>query len=612
MRNKKAMRGWYEHYKIKAFTLVELLAVIVILAIIALIATPIVIKVIGTSKEGAAKVSSSNYLKAVETSLMVYLMDNPIQEGIYEIEDGKITNIKNSEVEINVEVSGEAPKEGQFYVNENGNIEDYSIKVGEYYITSTDGKNQEITNDLTIRYRDGILNGADPIIKDKLIAVTIEDDGEVKKADINSEWYNYENKIWANAVVLFGEDTYAPGDVIDESAIKQYYVWIPRYRYELWNTEDEILYPDGTTNGPTSINIVFESKNKSISKGTENGEWLTHPAFTSFDTNGIWVGKFETSYNESTFTDSSTFLKSNPNTNAATTGSNIIIKPNVRSLTNKNVSSLYTLSRDVNSNLNSHMMKNAEWGAMAYLTYSEYGKCTNKVCEEVYINNVNTGYRGESATFTGQLEYGATITGCSASSASASPNSNNSSCESEYAWNEANNKASTTGNTSGIYDTNGGNWEYMMAVIKDESGNPISGRSSWVNSGFNGTYGCPTCDGNTSGSTELTTGIAFPSDTRYYDLYTANSTTLGNDTWYKYDNGILGDATKEVAKNKANNSSGDRGLWYSDYAYFPSMADPWFVRGGYWGNGSGAGALSFNRHSGHASSIDGSRVVLTY
>ena len=49
----------------KGFTLVELLAVIVILAIIALIATPIVLKVIDNSRVGAAEQSSTGYVKAI-------------------------------------------------------------------------------------------------------------------------------------------------------------------------------------------------------------------------------------------------------------------------------------------------------------------------------------------------------------------------------------------------------------------------------------------------------------------------------------------------------------------------------------------------------------------
>ena len=51
----------------KGFTLVELLAVIVILAIIALIATPIVLNVINQAQEGADARSVEAYAKAMET-----------------------------------------------------------------------------------------------------------------------------------------------------------------------------------------------------------------------------------------------------------------------------------------------------------------------------------------------------------------------------------------------------------------------------------------------------------------------------------------------------------------------------------------------------------------
>ena len=48
--------------KNKGFTLVELLAVIVILALIALIATPIILNVINDAKKQAAKDSAYGYM----------------------------------------------------------------------------------------------------------------------------------------------------------------------------------------------------------------------------------------------------------------------------------------------------------------------------------------------------------------------------------------------------------------------------------------------------------------------------------------------------------------------------------------------------------------------
>ena len=55
----------------KGFTLVELLAVIVILAIIALIATPIILGVIDTAKKGSAEASALAYIKAVEDQIVI-------------------------------------------------------------------------------------------------------------------------------------------------------------------------------------------------------------------------------------------------------------------------------------------------------------------------------------------------------------------------------------------------------------------------------------------------------------------------------------------------------------------------------------------------------------
>ena len=58
----------------KGFTLVELLAVIVILAIIALIATPIVLNVINQTQEGADLRSVEGYAKALETAYYADVM----------------------------------------------------------------------------------------------------------------------------------------------------------------------------------------------------------------------------------------------------------------------------------------------------------------------------------------------------------------------------------------------------------------------------------------------------------------------------------------------------------------------------------------------------------
>ena len=85
-------------------------------------------------------------------------------------------------------------------------------------------------------YKETILNGTDPVLEEPLIAVTIDNDGTVRKASLANEWYSYENKEWANAVILFDESKdYLAGEVIPESEIESYFVWIPKYRYQLWD-----------------------------------------------------------------------------------------------------------------------------------------------------------------------------------------------------------------------------------------------------------------------------------------------------------------------------------------------------------------------------------------
>ena len=66
-------------------------------------------------------------------------------------------------------------------------------------------------------YKENILNGTDPVLSDNLIPVTLADDGTVTKADTNTEWYKYEDKKWANAVILSDNTkTYNNGDIIPE------------------------------------------------------------------------------------------------------------------------------------------------------------------------------------------------------------------------------------------------------------------------------------------------------------------------------------------------------------------------------------------------------------
>ena len=117
----------------KAFTLIELLAVIVILAIIALIATPIILGIIKDTKKEATLRSAENYLSAVNNSIASLAMDNKkIEDKKYDILPngniclGILVNNNCSGDELNVEVEGEKPISGTINI-EKGLVVDLKL-----------------------------------------------------------------------------------------------------------------------------------------------------------------------------------------------------------------------------------------------------------------------------------------------------------------------------------------------------------------------------------------------------------------------------------------------------------------------------------------------------
>src|SRR5699024_2859434 len=115
-----------------------------------------------------------------------------------------------------------------------------------------------------------------------------------------------------------------------------------------------------------------------VSSGIQDNSWYTPDAFTfgNEELSGIWVGKFETSISN----------RSALHGGGNTTSLDAMIKPNVKSWRYINVSNIYQvglkLSAEGNrygfsTTMNSHAMKNSEWGAIAYLSQSKYGKLGN-------------------------------------------------------------------------------------------------------------------------------------------------------------------------------------------------------------------------------------------
>ena len=404
-------------------------------------------------------------------------------------------------------------------------------------------------------YKEEILNGTDPEIKDDLIPVTLSNDGTVKYADIYKEWYSYENKEWANAVILNEGVTYTVGDIIQESDIESYFVWIPRYKYQIFD-EGNYTNQESDTKPSTSIakeiQIEFESNSIEPSTGSKVNEWLTHPAFTNFDVNGFWVGKYETGYKGASSTEEAQVNEENSN--------KVIVKPNVYSWRKLTVSNVFKTAYNYNRDLDSHMMKNTEWGAVAYLSHSKYGINT-----EIRMNNNSNHLTGYAAVDgTDQSSY---------------PGDSGTTSDVTLPYNtETGYKASTTGNITGIYDMSGGAWEYVaghMPSAKDLSG---------------------------------FTEEEITKYSKYFDLYSTNS------SYISYNNRILGDATGEMGPfyYYADNDNIKRyhNNWYGDGSNFVDSYNSWFIRSGAYDYGVHSGQFYFFVHTGSGNIGASFRIVL--
>ena len=328
------------------------------------------------------------------------------------------------------------------------------------------------------------------------------------------EWYDYTAKKWANAKTVDGS----------------MWVWIPRYAYSI--TSMYHTKGDTTTAGTIEVEFMKGTSNettsgrKSFNNASGQGNWNIHPAFTYGETvSGIWVAKFEASSIEG---------NSNSSSGDNVTTKTLQVKPGVASWRYIEIGNIYTVCKSYNPTLNSHLMKNDEWGAVAYLSRSKYGKQN----EEVWINN--------SSSF---------ITGSVGNSAIANSNTGTTN---DYTSMQGV-KASTTGTVYGIYDMNGGSWEFVAAYVDNENSNLMRYGSSLVNG-----------------------------EGKKKNVY-ANGSGDTRQANYNVNDSKYGDAVYETSSEYETSN----GSWYADCSNFPYSNLPFFLRGGGYSNSSTSGVFCF-------------------
>ena len=554
--------------------------------------------------------TSINTVANIDTSKVgIYYVNYSVTDRSNQVgKKTRVVTVNNSSSVPKITLNGDSNislGESDYYQESGVTVEDNNqvITIGEvktssvgsytvrYIVIDSNGNLNSVVRTVVVnsRYKESILNGTDPVLASNLVPVVISDSGVVTKASTASSWYNYENKIWANSVILKDESiTYQDGEEIPDSNIESYFVWIPKYSYQIWdlgnyssltsisNKTQEIKIKFGTSNTSDSVSgecITPFENNQGIAGSSGNckvGDYMTHPAFLSFDTNGLWVGKFETGYDGATTTAAA-------QVNSVDT-SKIIIKPNVYSWRNINVGNMFKNSYDYQRELDSHMMKNTEWGSVAYLQHSKYGSGAS-----VRINNNSAHITGYAGTEEPTLGYaGGTSTAGNRIESTALG------VDATYSVNYLNSKslvASTTNNYSGIYDMSGGAWEYVMGYT---TGATTVGGSSGITSLY------PNFFSNSAYS-------------KYWDRYTSTVNT-------NYNNRILGDATGEMgpfgSEKDSDNNTRYKSSWYKDHAWFANSSGNLLLRGGGWHDGTSTGVFAFNGNSGGTNTNISFRIVL--
>ena len=462
------------------------------------------------------------------------------------------------------------------------------------------------------------------------------------------EWYSYDDtKKWANIMLSDGkykEGKVQEGQVVKENELGSMYIWIPRYAYRIAGEKNiEVNFLKGNTN--RDKNGKEYTTNESVDTKTTA---IVHPAFSlgGGQLSGIWVAKFEAS---GTNKDGQAVGNASSSSGAQqyAPDETTIAKslPNKISWRHITIGESQKRSMDIAGSqkekyglnyANSHLIKNSEWGAVAYLCYSQYGNVPK-------INGAGSVVSGSHwyDMYTGQGPKGTNDEGWYNRT------------DDTHNYNTANGVlASTTGNVTGIYDMSGGNWERVAGYLDNGNWNLNSyGKSAdgsvkyFENGKVNPTYASlwdkyevseeektnkiSLGDGTTLTQGELWDwnkreekhqearrrvteanynnmakhkGIGVNEVSTSFSFYAPYTPGTENNSqpwgWFK--------TAQEAVKGTQNYAR----AWDNDYVLIGHSAYPFVRRGGYCGNGSGAGVLYSIVTSGHAYGYDGFRSVL--
>ncbi len=339
-----------------------------------------------------------------------------------------------------------------------------------------------------------------------------------KKAPEDNEgnmWYDYSNKKWANIVTVSDENANLRiaevGTEIPMEDITTFFVWIPRYAYSIregTKTSNEetpsqtnskakkisITFLKGTSNiGTDGVNYGARTDSETGIEVTKNTDGtynydlskvsageptpkIVHPAFTFGEKQltGIWVAKFEASglTNGDTGEAVGNYKEGTTLITADETKTYVRVLPNEISWRHISIGESQYQSMNMKNNtlntygwstaVDSHLMRNSEWGAAAYLCYSAFGNVPER-------NAAGTSKNSRFYDF---------HTGAGPNGTDSKPRYDTWS-ENANGYDTANGQlASTTGNVYGIYDMSGGSWDWIAAYYDNGHTNlNINGKS---------------------------------------------------------------------------------------------------------------------------------------